>query len=54
MSKYIIKGRVKGGMGWWITPDGLSAYNTKKKAQKKADALNRLGTGLCEYKVFRT
>lgn len=54
MSKYIIKGRVKGGAGRWLTPDWLSAYDTKKEAQKKADTLNRFGTGLCEYKVFRT
>lgn len=53
MSKYIIKGRVKGGTGRWLTPDWISAYDTKKEAQKKADILNRFGTGLCEYKVFK-
>lgn len=53
MSKYIIKGRVKGGTGRWLTPDWLSAYDTKKEAQKKADMLNRLGTGCAEYKVFK-
>ena len=53
MSKYIIKGRAKGGTGRWLTPDWLSAYDTKKNAQKRADMLNRLGTGCVEYKVFK-
>ena len=53
MSKYIIKSRVKGGTGRWLAPDWLPAYDTKKEAWEQADLLNRFGTGLCEYKVFR-
>lgn len=54
MTKYIIKGRVTGGAGRWLTPDWLPAYDTKRKAWEMADLLNRFGTGLREYKVFRT
>lgn len=52
MSRYVIKGRVKGGTGRWLTP-AWPAYATKKEAQAIADKLNRLGTGLVEYKVFK-